>query len=115
VSAVDGDPRLFQTLRYANGPLRYFFPGLPNGTYTVKLYFAEIYSGCFSNGCRVFDIVVQGNAIWQSFDPFAAAGGGNIGIMRSTTASVTNGTLDILFQAGYTQYPTVNAIEIIRQ
>jgi hypothetical protein len=81
----------------------------------VNLYFAEIASGCFRAGCRVFDVVVQGTTAWSHFDVYAAAGGSNIGIVRSTTAAVTNGTLTILLQAGYTQYPAISAIELIRQ
>jgi hypothetical protein len=115
VTATVGDPRLYQTEHYTSGPLRYAFSNMPNGTYTVNLYFAEIYSGCFYRGCRVFDVVVQGTAILSNFDPYAAAGGGNIGIARSTSAVVTNGTLEILFQAPYTQYPIVSAIEITPQ
>jgi hypothetical protein len=115
IAAAAGDPRLFQTERYAGGPLRYTFSNVPAGTYTVNLYFAEIYSGCFYAGCRVFDVVVQGTTILPSFDIYAAAGGGNIGIARSTTAAVTNGTLSIVLQAPYSQYPTISAIEITPQ
>jgi hypothetical protein len=115
ISAAVGDPRLFQTEHYTSGPLRYTFSNVPNGSYTVNLYFAEIYSGCFYSGCRVFDVVVQGNTILSNFDVYAAAGGGNIGIARSASAAVTNGTLTILFQAPYTQYPTISAIEITPQ
>jgi hypothetical protein len=115
ITAPSGDPRLYQTERYTSGPLQYQVNGLPSGTYAVKLYFAEIYSGCFYAGCRVFDIVVQGNTIWRNFDPYVAAGSGNVGVVRSTIATVTNGMLSIVLQAGYSQYPIVSAIEIIRQ
>jgi len=115
ITATTGDPRLYQTEHYTSGPLQYTFSDLPDGTYHINLYFAEIYSGCFYAGCRVFDIAVQGTTVWTNFDPYAAAGGGNIGVVRSTTAVVTAGTLTITFQAPYTQYPTISAIEAIRQ
>jgi hypothetical protein len=115
IAAATGSPALYQTERYASGPLQYVFSGIPNGTYSVNLYFAEIATSCFSAGCRVFDIQVQGNTIAQNFDVYATAGGGNIGIVRQATASVTNGTLTITLQAGYSQYPTISAIEAIRQ
>jgi hypothetical protein len=113
ISAAVGDARLFQTEHYTSGPLRYTVTNLPNGTYTVNLYFAEIYSGCFYVGCRVFDVAVQGTTILPNFDVYAAAGSGNVGIVRSSSAVVTNGTLTVAFQAPYTQYPTISAIEII--
>jgi hypothetical protein len=115
VTTASGDPRLYQDEHYNSGNLEYTFTNVPNGTYTVRLYFAEIYSGCFSAGCRVFNVLVQGNTFLSNFDVYSAAGGGNIGIVRSTTAAVTNGTMTITFQAPYTQYPTISAIEILHQ
>ena len=80
----------------------------------MNLYFAEIYSGCFVAGCRVFDVSVQGSTFLTNFDVYAAAGGGNIGIVRSTTATVSDGTLMIAFQAPVSQYPTISAIEVVK-
>jgi hypothetical protein len=114
ITASNGDPRLFQTEHYNSGNLNYTFTNVPNGTYTVNLYFAEIYSGCFVAGCRVFNVLVQGNTFLSNFDVYSAAGGGNVGIVRSTTAPVTNGTLTVTLQAPYTQYPTISAIEVLR-
>jgi len=115
VTASTGDPRLYQDERYNSGNLTYTFTNVPDGTYTVNLYFAEIYSGCFVAGCRVFNVLVQGNTFLSNFDVYSAAGGGNVGIVRSTNAVVTNGTLTITLQAPYTQYPTISAIEILHQ
>jgi len=115
ITANTGDPRLLQTEHYNSGNLQYNFTNVPNGTYTVNLYFAEIYSGCFFTGCRVFNVLVQGNTFLPNFDVYSAAGGGNIGIVRSTTAVVTNGSMTITLQAPYTQYPTISAIEVLHQ
>jgi hypothetical protein len=115
ITSLSGaDSRLYQTERYTSGPFQYVFTNLPNGTYSVRLHFAEI-DGCNYVGCRVFDIQVQGTTVWRSFDVFATAGGPNIGIVQQATAAVTNGTISIGFQAGYTQYPTISAIELIAQ
>ncbi|HXJ89042.1 MAG TPA: malectin domain-containing carbohydrate-binding protein [Candidatus Binatia bacterium] len=114
ITASTGDPRLYQDEHYYAGDWNYTFTNVPNGTYTVNLYFAEIYSGCFVAGCRVFNVLVQGNTFLSNFDVYAAAGGGNVGIVRSTTATVTNGTLTIAFQAPVSQYPTISAIEVLR-
>jgi hypothetical protein len=114
ITASTGDPRLYQDEHYYAGNWNYTFTNVPSGTYTVNLYFAEIYSGCFVAGCRVFNVLVQGNTFLTNFDVYAAAGGGNVGIMRTSTATVSNGTLTIGFQAPGNQYPTISAIEVVR-
>lgn len=50
---------LFQIERYdrGSGPALQCTFSVPNGTYTVNLYFAEIWSACFSVGCRAFVLV----------------------------------------------------------
>jgi hypothetical protein len=113
ITAVTGDPRLYQTERYSSDILEYSFPNLPNGTYTVNLHFAEIASNCFRVGCRVFNVQVQGATVLQNLDVYAAAGGANIGIARSTSAVVTNGTLTITARAGLTTYPILSAIDFV--
>jgi hypothetical protein len=112
--AGTSDPALFQSERYddGSGTLQYSF-SVPNGTYTVNLYFAEIWSGCFSVGCRVFNISVQGTTAFSNLDVFAQAGA-NAALVKSTTASVSNGTLTISF-GSITQRPTISAIEILKQ
>jgi hypothetical protein len=114
INTVGVDPRLFQTQHYASGAFQYTLTNLPNGTYTVNLYFAELYDGCFYAGCRVFDVLMQGNTFLHNFDVYAAAGAGNTGVVRSTIVSVTNSTLVIGFQGADGQYPIINALEIIR-
>ena len=116
-AAISGtpDPPLFDSERYDNGsgaPLQYSF-SVPNGTYTVNLHFAEIYSGCFSVGCRVFNVLVQGTTVVSNLDIFAQVGG-NAALVESTTASVTNGTLTI-GSGRITQDATISAIEILQQ
>jgi protocatechuate 3,4-dioxygenase beta subunit len=115
ISTITGDPRLYQTERYSSNLLQYSFSNLPNGTYTVNLHFAEIASGCFQAGCRVFNVQIQGTTVLQNLDVFAAAGGGNIGIARSASAVVTNGTLTIAAVAGQTTYPILSAIDFVLQ
>lgn len=53
--------------------------------YTVNLHFAEIYNGCFTVGCRVFNVLVQGNTVFSKLDVFAQVGG-NAALAESTTA-----------------------------
>jgi hypothetical protein len=61
----------------------------------------------------VFNVLVQGTTAFSSLDVFAQAGG-NAALEKSTTASVTNGTLTISF-GSITQNPIISAIEILQQ
>src|SRR4029453_6688622 len=64
------DPALYQTVRYAP-TLTYNIP-VVNGTYTVTLYFAEIYFN--ASGQRMFDVSIEGQTVLQTFDIWAVAG-----------------------------------------
>ena len=64
------DPTLYQTERYAP-TLRYNIP-VVNDTYTVTLYFAEIYFD--APGQRVFNVSIEGQTVLQNFDIWAVAG-----------------------------------------
>jgi hypothetical protein len=61
----------------------------------------------------VFNISVQGTTAFSNLDVFAQAGA-NAALVKSTTASVSNGTLTISF-GSITQRPTISAIEILKQ
>src|SRR4029077_14987669 len=58
------DPELYQTVRYAP-TLTYNIP-VVNDTYTVTLYFAEIYFD--APGQRVFDVSIEGQTVLHNFD-----------------------------------------------
>jgi len=103
------DSTLYQTERYANGSLNYQF-GVPNGTYTVNLKFAEIYFT--SPGQRIFNVVLNGSTVLSNFDIVAQAGGGKTAIDRQFVTNVTNGQISLQFN-GILQNPKINAIEIV--
>ncbi len=70
------DQTLFANNRYDLGAapeLMYSF-AVPNGDYTVRLYFAETYAPLYSIGKRVFDVKLEGNVVWADLDVFAEAG-----------------------------------------
>jgi GH35 family endo-1,4-beta-xylanase len=100
------DPRLYQTERW--GLAGYEFP-VNNGTYTVKLHFAEGYFE--SAGQRKFNVNIEGTAL-NDFDIYAAAGGRFIAVVRTFVVNVSDGKLNIDF-AALVQSASVNAIEII--
>jgi len=65
------DDRLFRTARVARKKaFTYVFPGVPRGTYTVELGFAEIAGA--RKGRRVFDVRVDGRTVLRRVDPARA-------------------------------------------
>jgi len=102
------DPTLYQTEHYSTtGSLTYQF-SVPNGSYTAKLKFAEIYYT--SAGQRVFDIAINGqrcSRIWISFPRRA----GQQGLRFELARNGERGQVTITLTA-VTGYPKINAIEI---
>ncbi len=131
-TAGTGDDLLYQTQRWIQSyttPVRYSFPGLASGNYTVRLHFSEDFDGSpagatpvvpsnFAVNQRVFDINVEGNPVLD-YDIFAAAGAGLHKVVEEfTNISVNDGTLNIVLSAKPEiedkNYPTISAIEIFQ-
>jgi len=106
--ANTSDSALYNTLRWYDKALAYQF-AVPNGTYTVKLKFAELYFG--SAGQRVMDATINGQKVLSSFDIVQQAGGPNRAVDKAFTVSVTNGAIAIQITASVDD-PQINAIEI---
>ena len=103
-------PAVYQTERYSMEAYRF---SVPNGSYTVKLHFAETYSGITGNGMRVFSVTINGKNVLTDFDPFKEAGGLNKPVVKTIKdITVTNGELAIGFTANI-QNPEINGIEIL--
>ena len=108
------DDPLYQTQRTdpaAAPELRYTI-AVANGTYTVKLFFAEIVAT--AAGQRVFNVNIDGTAALTNFDIFAAAAGANKAVAKAFTATATTGTITIDF-VHVTGDPMVAAIEVLPQ
>ena len=99
------DDVLFQTYRYGYN-FGYSIP-VPNGTYSLKLMFADGVST--RAGQRLFDITVQGVKKYDNLDVFAKAGGQNRALTLTIPVTVSNGTLSIVF-AGGSYKAFINAI-----
>ncbi|AES66496.2 probable leucine-rich repeat receptor-like serine/threonine-protein kinase At3g14840 [Medicago truncatula] len=100
------DAQLYTSARVSPNSLTYYGFCLANGSYTVKLHFAEI---MFTNdqtygslGRRVFDIYLQGNPVKKDFNIAEEAGGvGKKIIKQFNDIVVTSNTLEIrLYWAG---------------
>ncbi len=104
------DPGIYRTERYSMTSYNF---GVPNGQYTVKLHFAEVYSGITGPGDRVFSFNVQGHE-FKDFDIWVKAGGPDKAYIQSVDVDVTNGVLSITFTPNV-ENPKVNGIEILPQ
>jgi len=102
---------VYQTERF--GDFTYTIPNLtPGANYTVNLYFAEIYWTAASQ--REFNVLINGATVLTNFDVFAAAGGEDIAIVKSFTATAaSNGTITIQFTTGAADLPKVSGIEVV--
>lgn len=98
---------------------------LPNGNYTVRLYFAELFFGCPGEGssggagARVFDVAIEGRTVLRDFDIYAEAGGcalstaATVGVpvVKSFPVTITDGALDIDMAASVSA-ASIAAIEL---
>lgn len=102
-----------------SGPVTYDIP-VTNGTYTVKLHFAEIYWGVLKRdglgdgggeGSRIFDIDIEDMSILNNLDVFKVAGGPIKAFTRMYDIEVTDGELNIVFTSTVDK-PKISAIEV---
>ena len=104
-------PELYLTERY--GMSAYEFP-VDNGTYCVKLHFAETWGPHTEAGMRVFSVKINGEMKLEDFDIFAQAGGfARPIVMTCDGIAVTDGKIRIDF-IEKVQNTEINAIEILR-
>ncbi len=111
-TAGTSDPTLYRSNRYnaMTTPLIYSF-AVANGGYRVNLLFAENAPGLQVAGARVFNVKLNGIAVLQNFDIYAAVGA-NTAVMESFNTTVTGGKIAIEFDQ-LVQNPKINAIEIL--
>lgn len=117
ISATDDDA-IYLTEQSSNGekkPFRYELP-LINGTYWVRLHFAEIYWGTpgpglnGGAGSRVMDVQLENNLNLINLDVAKTVGSASA-IVKVIPVTVEDGKLDIRFTASANR-PMVNAIEV---
>ncbi|WP_336514419.1 malectin domain-containing carbohydrate-binding protein [Pollutibacter soli] len=104
------NPALYQTERWGNMSCN--IP-VANGSYTVKLHFAEIFFT--TTGKRVFNVSAEGQPMLTNYDIVADAGGGFKAIIKSlTNINVSDGTLNLVF-TGVVDNAKISAIEVVPQ
>lgn len=105
---------MFQTERFdppAGPELQYNLP-LPNGDYIVRLYFAEIAPN-INVGGRIFNVVLEGNAVETGLDITAQAGGKFRPLVKEYTTRVDDGALTVLLKR-VVENPKISGIEVLR-
>ncbi|MBC6998849.1 malectin domain-containing carbohydrate-binding protein [Cytophaga sp. FL35] len=123
VTEIDGTDMddIFLTERISDntkvrGPISYNIP-VTNGTYTVKLYFAEIYWGSENpeglqggDGKRIFNIAMEDTQVFTGYDLHKEHGPASAGT-KMYDIEVSDGELTITLEAT-TNKPKISAIEI---
>ena len=111
IAATEEDP-IYRTARdFPQNELRspaYRVP-LPPGNYTVTLHFAELWH--VKPGGRVFDVLIEGRKVLDGYDAAAKVGYAAADRQPFHNVAVSDGILDIEFQAR-ADNPSVAAIEI---
>ena len=87
-----------------------FSQRLPDGKYVVKLHFAETSPTIEGPGGRLFSFNVEGHE-FRNFDVWVKAGGPRRAYIETVNVDITDGQLDISFEAG-ADSPEINGIEI---
>ncbi len=109
---------IFNTERYDSGKgepnMTYSFPVKKAGTYEVRLYMGNGYSGTATAGKRIFDVSLEGT-VYPAFDniDLAARFGHRVGSVIIQEVEVTDGVLEISFIHGAVENPLINGIEIL--
>jgi hypothetical protein len=85
---------------------------VPNGAYTVRLHFADTYSGTARVGARVFTVTVEGSQAIKELDVFKQSGGANKALVVAVQTEVRDGRLSLEFKAT-ADNSEINAIEIV--
>jgi len=110
---------VYQSERWGSS-FNYTLPGLvPSGFYTVRLHFVETNFGPGmpsggGTGSRQFNTSINGTQVLTNFDIFAAAGGADIAIAKTYSATADgNGNITVTFSQGAANFPKVNGIEVL--
>ncbi|WP_340539519.1 putative Ig domain-containing protein [Nocardioides sp. GXZ039] len=110
------DDVLYQTEYSTSTGAESFDIPVPNGAYTVRLHFAEIYFGAPGGGTggvgkRVFDVSLEGTLRLNDYDIFAEVGAATATV-KSYPVTVTDGKVDLDLTSVVDQ-AKISAIEVI--
>lgn len=110
--APAADAQLYYTQRQGNSSspdLTYAIPAA-NGTYSMRLLFAEPDSAMAAGG-RVFNVTAENTTVLNNFDIVADIGAAQTADIKEVRVTVTGGELDLQFTHDV-GYPVISAIEL---
>ncbi|KAI6703726.1 hypothetical protein NL676_012862 [Syzygium grande] len=84
----------------------------PNSNYSVWLHFAEIDASVTGAGQRVFDVLINGDTVFQSVDIIQRSGDRCAALVLNTTVAVSGRTLTIRLLPKEGNIAIINAIEV---
>ncbi|XP_071707287.1 receptor-like protein 4 [Rutidosis leptorrhynchoides] len=84
----------------------------PNRNYSIWLHFAEIDPSVTGEGQRVFDILINGDTVFQEIDIVKLSGDVNSALVLNTTVAVSGRSLTITLQPVKGTHTIISAIEI---
>jgi len=103
-------PEIYKSSRWGGTNLSYKVE-VPNGTYRVRLMFAETYWN--QAGKRVFNVALEGNTLWSFVDIWAWAGNAmNKAMDLTADVTVTDGVLDVTFPVVQMDNACISGIEV---
>lgn len=91
--------------------LEYIMDVDPNRNYSVWLHFAEIDSSITGAGQRVFDILINGAAVFDDVDIIKMSGDRHVALVLNTTVAVNGRTLTVTMQPKKGK-AVINAVEV---
>jgi malectin (di-glucose binding ER protein) len=101
------------------GHFHYVVPVVPDGKYTVRLYFMEHWFGVQNGGIggvgsRIFDVYCNGSTLLKGFDIFREAGSQPLVKSFRHIEPTAQGKIEINFTPAV-NYPSVSAIEVLQE
>ena len=87
---------------------------VPDGTYVVNLFFANIFAATSAVGSRTMNLVIEGEVVYPAFDQVAAAGGATqTAVVRSAVVAVADGNGLQISLGHVVENPAIKAIEVL--
>jgi hypothetical protein len=109
-------PDLYRTHRWDSpfGDEMSYHLAVPAGSYTVKLHFADIFTGTNLPGARVFDVGLEGAFLRQNLDLSASPGWRTAFILTAEVViTPQDGSIDIDFFHAVRENPLISGIEVL--
>jgi Malectin domain len=103
-------PKVYETERYSMTAYEFT---VPEGTYTVRLHFAETFDGITAAGERIFNVSINDNVVLKDLDVYKEGGGLNKPVVKEIQGiKAAEGKIVIGFESNI-QNSEINGIEIL--